>query len=325
MKKIFIVTVSCLLVTGSFAQTTTQKLQKAWQQFEADPQLKHAISSLYVIDAKTGKVVFDKNSKVGLAPASTQKIITATTAFELLGKDYRYKTLFMWGTHNGLYVLGNGDPTFGSWRYQNTIDTTIFKPVIESFKKKGKPQIDRFVILDNELLKNVPSGWIYEDIANYYGAAPKKLNWHENQFDIVFLPGKEEGYATQIDTSATFSWNQFINQCKTGKAGSGDNAYIYFMPGERKSVIEGTIPAGVKRFSISASDNTPDLTFSLSFLDYASSNNFIKDDERSVYTLPPANPVYSSRKDTIYTHSSPPSTPSSIGSSKKASTSTAKR
>ena len=57
-------------------------------------QLKHAISSLYVIDANTGQVVFDKNSQIGLAPASTQKIITSVTAFELLGKDYRYKTDF---------------------------------------------------------------------------------------------------------------------------------------------------------------------------------------------------------------------------------------
>ena len=67
-------------------------MQKAYQVFENDPQLKHAISSLYVIDGKTGKVVFDKNSQIGLAGASTQKIFTATTAFELLGKDFRYKT-----------------------------------------------------------------------------------------------------------------------------------------------------------------------------------------------------------------------------------------
>ena len=76
------------------AQKVAQKLQKAFQQFENDSQLKHAISSLYVIDAKTGQVVFDKNSQVGLAPASTQKIITAATAFELLGRDFGYKTFF---------------------------------------------------------------------------------------------------------------------------------------------------------------------------------------------------------------------------------------
>ena len=45
-----------------------------------------------MIDAKSGEVIFDKNSQLGLAPASTQKIITSVTAFELLGKDYRYKT-----------------------------------------------------------------------------------------------------------------------------------------------------------------------------------------------------------------------------------------
>jgi D-alanyl-D-alanine carboxypeptidase/D-alanyl-D-alanine-endopeptidase (penicillin-binding protein 4) len=84
-----------------------------------------------VINAKKGEVVFDKNSQVGLAPASTQKIITAATAFELLGKDYRYKTEL---GHDGkiekevlrgnLYIVGSGDPTLGSWRFATTRDTS---------------------------------------------------------------------------------------------------------------------------------------------------------------------------------------------------------
>src|ERR1041384_6292061 len=94
MKNLFWIAVYLLLVPVSFGQSIQQKLQQAYRQFEADSQMKHAISSLYVINAKTGEVVFDKNSQVGLAPASTQKIITAATAFELLGKDYRYKTDF---------------------------------------------------------------------------------------------------------------------------------------------------------------------------------------------------------------------------------------
>src|SRR6476659_9474976 len=94
MKKVFLVIGCWLLFHCSNAQFVKEKLEKAYQQFESDSQIRHAISSLYVINAKTGEVVFDKNSQVGLAPASTQKIITATTAFELLGKDYRYKTEF---------------------------------------------------------------------------------------------------------------------------------------------------------------------------------------------------------------------------------------
>src|SRR5688572_32655872 len=92
MKNLILTGSFVLVVAFSFAQTVNLKLQKAFQQFESDAQLKHAISSLYVIDAKTGKVVFDKNSLIGLAPASTQKIITSVTAFELLGKEFRYKT-----------------------------------------------------------------------------------------------------------------------------------------------------------------------------------------------------------------------------------------
>lgn len=85
-RKTFIICVSFLIVISCSAQTVSQRLLQTFKIFETDPQLKTAISSLYVIDAKTGQVVFDKNSMIGMAPASTQKIITAATAFELLGR-----------------------------------------------------------------------------------------------------------------------------------------------------------------------------------------------------------------------------------------------
>src|SRR6187401_440180 len=84
---------SCLLsVTVSFGQNIETRLDAALKKLQADEQFKHAILSLYVVDSKTGKVVFDKNSEIGLAPASCQKVVTSVSAFEILGKDYRYKT-----------------------------------------------------------------------------------------------------------------------------------------------------------------------------------------------------------------------------------------
>ena len=93
MKKTLLFVISCLSLTMLAAQTVPEKLQKAFFQFESDSQLRHAVISLYVVDAETGKVVFEKNSLTGLAPASTQKIITSVTAFELLGKDFHSMTL----------------------------------------------------------------------------------------------------------------------------------------------------------------------------------------------------------------------------------------
>src|SRR5437773_6378163 len=108
MKNIPLLFTFCILTFTLSAQTIQQKLQAAYQQFEADSQLRHATISLYVVNAKTGEIEFDKNSQIGLAPASTQKIITAATAFELLGSKFRYETSFGYvGKIKGQFLQGN--------------------------------------------------------------------------------------------------------------------------------------------------------------------------------------------------------------------------
>ena len=85
-----------------------------------------------MINTSTGKKITDENSEMGLAPASCQKVITASTAFELLGHDYTYKTTLGYtgqiinGVLNGdIIIKGSGDPTLGSWRYNKTKEETI--------------------------------------------------------------------------------------------------------------------------------------------------------------------------------------------------------
>jgi D-alanyl-D-alanine carboxypeptidase/D-alanyl-D-alanine-endopeptidase (penicillin-binding protein 4) len=273
MKRISLLFIGCLTCVTAFSQTAARRIQQAYQQFESDEQLKHAISSLYVVDANTGEVVFEKNAKTGLVPASTQKVVTSVTAFELLGKDYRYKTFFKL-MEGKLYVAGSGDPTFGSWRYPRTADTAVFDAVIDFYKAKGINSVSNLVMAAQEDAKTIPSGWIFEDIANYYGTSPKNLSWHENQFDITFIPGRKEGDPAIIDSAGVMGWRGFRNQCITGKPGSGDNAYVYFAPGERGAVIQGTVPAGVKRFQIAAADVDPASSFAEAFTTYAAARHY---------------------------------------------------
>ena len=62
----------CFVFTSvfSFAQTIQQRLNNAVQALLKDEQMKHAIMSLYVVEKNTGKVVYNLNEQVGLAPAS---------------------------------------------------------------------------------------------------------------------------------------------------------------------------------------------------------------------------------------------------------------
>ncbi len=260
MKKVFLLVAGCfLLVAGLWAQAISQKLQKAFQQFEADSQLKHAISSLYVIDAATGKVVFDKNSQIGLAPASTQKIITSVTAFELLGKDYRYKTEL---NHDGqieegklkgnLFVIGSGDPTLGSWRWKETNPEKTLKQWSEAIERRGISQISGVVLTNSGSFsyQAIPDGWIWQDIGNYYGAGAYPLNWKENQFDLKLRSGDNIGSSVEVfkDEEET----DYINELKAAAKGTGDNAYVYY-----DNLIKGSIPAGEKGFTISAANSDP--------------------------------------------------------------------
>ncbi|MBK6990493.1 MAG: D-alanyl-D-alanine carboxypeptidase/D-alanyl-D-alanine-endopeptidase [Chitinophagaceae bacterium] len=256
MKKIILVFCTVFFVSVSFSQSVSQNLQKAWQQFESDSQLKHAISSLYVIDAKTGEVVFDKNSQIGLAPASTQKIITAATAFELLGKDYRYKTelgILKGEKENSVYLKPSGDPTFGSWRWNSTKEQFILDGIIKTYK----PVIEStnstvYVNQKGWDRQNIPDGWIWQDIGNYYGAGAGLINWRENQYDLILKSGSKIGDNVEVVKTIPDLYSYEINSYATSaKAGSGDNAYIYLPASENGGVVRGTIPVNENKFEIS--------------------------------------------------------------------------
>jgi len=252
------------------AQSVTQRLQQAFSAFENDKQLQHAISSLYVIDAATGEVLFQKNSSVGLAPASTQKIITSATAFELLGAGFRFKTEFELeqepeanSGYARLVVTGFADPTFGSFRYTRTEENNVLRFIIQQLQQKSIRPIESISILsDSYDERMIPGGWIYDDIGNYYGAGAAGFSWHENQYDLVLIPGAQKGDKTAVDsTNPHMPFFSFDNFCTTGAPGSGDQAYIYAYPGSDRAMIKGTIPAGVKRFTISGAITQPGRVF----------------------------------------------------------------
>src|SRR6185369_737087 len=266
-----------LFIFISPAQTIKGKLLTAYQQFEADSQLRHAVSSLYVINAKTGEVVFDKNSQIGLAGASTQKIITATTAFELLGKDYRYKTevgyigdLKANGNLKGdIVIRPSGDPTLASWRWKSTSEDSVFFRIIKAIQDKSIKSIN-IVSIDNSTWEpvTIPDGWTWGDISNYYGAPANKFNWRENQFDIILKSGKNLNDPVQIvDYNPKVHTATLTSKLTSAPKGTGDNAYVYFPLSGYSGYILGTIPIGEDHFVISASMPNVENDFTLRLID----------------------------------------------------------
>lgn len=256
----------------ALAQDPTAALKRGIAAFEADAQMTHGILGIYVADAATGKVVHQHNGRVGLVPASSQKIVTAATALELLGEDFRYRTKFGYagpvvsGTLRGdIVVEGAGDPTMGGMRYPETSTTAMEGRMTVALRKAGIVKVTGGVTgytLGYER-STIPDGWLWEDIGNYYGAGHGALNWHENQYELWLKPGAKEGEPVELlKTDPILHGERFDNELRTGKAGSGDQAFLYFVPGKPELVVRGTIPCCMSGFRVAGAVVDP-VTFTL--------------------------------------------------------------
>ena len=246
----------------AWSQTVSAKLHTAFTAFRQDPQLRNAISALYVLDAQTGKVVHNTNGLVGLAPASTQKVITSISAYELLGKSFRYETKFACHQsqqQTSLLILPAGDPTLGSWRWPGTQEEVVLQGLTQALRRAGLSAFQA-VYVDNQgwQEESLPGGWIWQDIGNYYGAGPGKLNWRENQYDVFLKSGQHIGDPVQVvATHPKMNGYKLQSQLSSAAAGTGDNAYIYFPMTGATGVIRGTIPVNESRFKISGAMPLP--------------------------------------------------------------------
>ncbi|MFD2286407.1 D-alanyl-D-alanine carboxypeptidase/D-alanyl-D-alanine-endopeptidase [Pedobacter petrophilus] len=273
MKKHLLIFSFLLCCINSFGQNKIQNLEKAFNILLADEQAKHAIISLCVLDANTGKVLFAKNDQIGLSTASTLKTITAASAFSILGKDFQFQTTLGYsgnitadGTLKGnIIITGSGDPTLGSWRYQNK-ENVILSQWVAAIKTAGIKKIEGSIIGDDRIFgtQTTPEGWVWQDIGNYYGAGTSGLAWRENQFDIHLRPGSSTSADVAVVKTVPFTpYIQIKNELKTGASGTGDRTYAFLPPFSNLAYLRGSWGMGIGKSSISVA--LPDPAFDCAY------------------------------------------------------------
>ncbi|MCH5600747.1 D-alanyl-D-alanine carboxypeptidase/D-alanyl-D-alanine endopeptidase [Niabella ginsengisoli] len=275
------------------------------KSFNNDEQLKFASAGFYVIDAATGKTVFEQNAFTGLAPASTEKVVTAATALDVLGKDFTYETKFgIVNTGNGksLYIQASGDPTLGSWRWDETKEEVILQAIKSAIKAKGITKLESIIINTKDWIKDdgLPARWTWEDIGQYYGAGSQGLNWRENQFDLIVKSGSSIGSEVTILRTKPYLYDyKIISEAKAAGKETGDESALYYpSKGNNYSVLKGTIPAGKSEFVISGSIYDPARQFAKTIINELKGVAAIKEDIVITGT------TYNNAE-WLYTHTSP--------------------
>lgn len=255
MKNLFIVAI--LFSQVIFSQSVSANLDKSVKEMLSTSNALSANLSFYVSDEK-GNLVYEYNGNKGLSTASTQKIFTSITALETLGKDYQFKTTASYsgkisdGNLDGdLYVTSNGDPTLGTWRYDNYKPENFKQKLGDAIKKSGIKKISGNLIVDDSYFdfQSTPGGWPWNDLGNYYGAGTFGVNWRENQFDMNINGNQIKSYSYDLEN---VDW---INELKTG--GNSNQSLIFTSPHSNSAMINGMLPAGKVSTVSGATPNPP--------------------------------------------------------------------
>jgi len=240
-----------------FSQSVSVDLDKSVKEILSTSNAVSANLSFYVSD-ENGNLIYEYNGNKGLSTASTQKIFTSAAALETLGKDYQFKTTASYSgkISNGnlegdLYITSNGDPTLGSWRYEDYKPEKFKQKLVEAIRKSGIKKITGNLIVDDSYFdfQSTPGGWPWNDLGNYYGAGTFGVNWKENQFDININGNQFKNFSYDLEN---VNW---INDLKTG--GSSDQSLIFTAPHSETALINGTLPAGKVTTVSGATPNPP--------------------------------------------------------------------
>ncbi|HMX61974.1 MAG TPA: D-alanyl-D-alanine carboxypeptidase/D-alanyl-D-alanine-endopeptidase [Candidatus Sumerlaeota bacterium] len=201
--------------------------------------------SVYVVDAKTGEVIFDRDSGQLFTPASVLKTYTSACALDTFGADKRWKTKLAIRARQDLVLIAGGDAMF--------TDADL-AALVKQAKDHGLSSVKGTVRVDSALfappLKG--PGWMWDDdpddyqmsvsvMMMNYNVLRAKAAWDGKSMSItltpamkrpyVFLQKQEPGTKTALEITRTPFTDSFeVRGSTSAEAGETTRALTMHEP-----------------------------------------------------------------------------------------------
>ena len=256
---------SCFCTLSVFArQENRVDFLSNLQQADA---LKNAQVSFY---AKYigGEEILAKNEGTLFVPASVLKLYTTAAALELLGADKTFDTkVYFDGKRKGsvlqgdIYLLGGGDPSFGSRDFDNKpYYTDIFSSWAEILKKQGIKKISGNIYVDNTIFSGILLPWrtSYKNIGSYYAPKADALSIASNQYTLIFPPTKAgDRHIAPISVEPLVRRLIFRSGVYASEKISSEQVYVTFEPATNIVNLTGALPVTMEKTKVFASLPNP--------------------------------------------------------------------
>lgn len=193
-------------------------------------------------NAAADRILFTHIARDPLIPASNMKLVTTAAAIDVLGPDFRFRTLLL-RKGDDLVLLGDGDPTFGDYELLKKSGwnvTTVFQNWAQALRKTGVTTIAN-VIVDDSIFDVVFAHprWDANQLASRFSAevAGMTLNLGAIDFSVRSSGSGPVSYTTNPQTRYVTIQNTCI--------GSSENAVVLDRQrGANNILLRGTCPSG---------------------------------------------------------------------------------
>jgi D-alanyl-D-alanine carboxypeptidase/D-alanyl-D-alanine-endopeptidase (penicillin-binding protein 4) len=169
--------------------------------------LPNATVGIMIQDAKTGRVLYQKNADKLLMPASNVKLFTAVAALNYFKLNQTFDTTLLQHNDN-IYIKFSGDPS---------LTRDQFKTLITQLKQHNIQIIRGDIILDASRFKapDYDAGISYDDLGWYYAAPVSAIILNENAEAYDFISAPQLGALIQIKAKAPDASLMIVNDVVT--------------------------------------------------------------------------------------------------------------
>jgi D-alanyl-D-alanine carboxypeptidase/D-alanyl-D-alanine-endopeptidase (penicillin-binding protein 4) len=210
------------------------------------PVMEQGLWGVEVKSLDTGRILYARNARTLMMPASNMKILTLAAAAETLGWDYRFKTVLQSpapidnGVLEGdLIVRGTGDPTINS---RNNRASLVFDEWAAALKAAGIARVEGNIVGDDTAFDGarLGQGWSWDYLQYGYAAPIGALEYNEDIATLSIGPGAAPGERAALAVTAG-SGLQIVNQTTTGESQSRTTIDFDRRPTESVLVVSGSI------------------------------------------------------------------------------------
>ncbi|MDN5771387.1 MAG: D-alanyl-D-alanine carboxypeptidase/D-alanyl-D-alanine-endopeptidase [Microlunatus sp.] len=232
------------------AKASDSALTKRITSVMKDSRVTRGHTAAVVVDAATGREIYQRNGSRATLPASNTKIVTAAAAMHTLGPDYRFSTRVIrrarvvGSTLQGrLYLKGYGDPTTQVGDYQ---------ALARQVRAAGIRTVTGKLVVDASYFDSVRYNptWRTSYADHYYAAEISALTVAPNaDYDsgtmiIKYRPGRV-GQRAKITTypAAAAAYVTIKNKTTTGKSGTATTFSARRGHGSNTVTVTGRVPS----------------------------------------------------------------------------------